>query len=350
MIPLLTFLAVVAPKSDPDVATLKQAYAQAQKYDWRSQDGKQEVWRLMGSALARVMADWPLQDLGYKRLQIRIERLGVQAGIVDREKFPKRSLLSTRGLKFARVRGLSNGIVVIFSIDRPSRLGQADSDALLLIEGKGKSRKVSLLRADFGESLPLPTQAIWTKGGLLLSGVDGWYGNGPRPSLTFFSRLTDRWAYTSSTVASFQTFSQSGLVKHNGGYSCTSIGTAYPINLNTSHASAQVIWAGRFIFNGSYVYKQERRVPCPMGTLDDLIGAMMQSEEARVSALCPDKGNREKLKAACSKLNGKPPSVEVAYQKGSNTFTSESLELEFTMQKSSKGWRLARLKRYTVNR
>ncbi len=350
MIPFLTLLALPPPKADPDIAALKQAYAQAQKCDWETDDGQRKVWEIMGAGLAKVMADWPLQKLSYKQLQIRIERAGVQAGIVDKENFPKRSLLSTRGFQFARVNSSVDGIVAYFVIDRSSRLDQSDSAALLFIHGNRREAKVETLRIGGDETLPMPCEAVQTLDGLLLSGISDWIGNGPKASLSYYMCDSNRWRVVSEKVASFQTCETMKLeVDRRNSAQFTDIveGRTYPKHLSVPHVMANVAMRVQFHFNGKYIHKREWRASNPMAVLDDLVVAIARDDRKAVSALCMRSKDVATLMNYKQVARTTPDvhNMSSVCSVDDHVFEIPAMGYRFTFAKVGTNWRLAKLKR-----
>ncbi|MBX3119722.1 MAG: hypothetical protein KF784_11700 [Fimbriimonadaceae bacterium] len=347
MLPLL--LLSTTPIS-PDTAVLKQAYAQAQECDWDSEEGQRAAWRIIGDSLAKITINWPINKMSSVTISSRIDRLVKQADMEDQSNRIEESLLTMPFCTRISPRTVKDGIVCLVGIRR--RNSYDELGAIFFIRREQSGMVASILKTGNSDStLPGPTAAIMTQKGLIVTGMQHWYGNRPSSAISVFQRWPMRWARTLHRETSFESWRIDKPRRVAGtkfAYEAMAIGRKYPRNVSTSHANANVEMCARFFFDGNHLYMREWRGENAWAKFDDLIGAVVRGRKGEVQRICLRKRDAEELMKFRGELEG-----------GLNAFNSDSncsirdydfllpdIRKRFHFIRKDSEWRLAKLTTY----
>ncbi len=351
MLPLLLSVSVQA---NSDIATLKQAYAQAKKCDWETWEGQEQAWRAIGNGLAKIMIRWPHEHLSNFSVASRTERLVKRAGLIGHWQHYDQPFIEIPMCASVYDGKTKKGVVCLIGLATAKE--NTEIGALLYFHREKSGMVCSILKIEGSSAyLPGPTSAILTPQGLLMTGMVNWYGNGPTSSCSLFQRRPDRWAHTLYQETGFECWGGEELRRAKGVKSCYegyAEGRTYPRNLSTSHAEANVKMHARYFYDGKQLYMREWRGKSVLAKFDDLVGAVIGGREAVVQGICLRKRDatelmkfRSKLALCLNAFNS-----DTTNRTRSNNFNVPDIGKRFHFVMKEGEWRLAKLSSYTPKR
>ncbi len=190
----------------------------------------------------------------------------------------------------------------------------------------------------------LPEVGFLKDNNIVLAGLTGWWGNGPDGAVVLLKKTNNGWAVSKQHRTKFQYIGVT--LKHAPpAWIVTITGRDYPMNINVSHAMANVEMVQRIVYtNGGIVVEQAHRTMNPQAILDVLAGAAAKKDFPLVRKYCATPGLARQIYRLGNQLKetgwGVPGSI---CSTGNTKFQAEDLKLQFDFGKRSGHWILIRI-------
>lgn len=180
---------------------------------------------------------------------------------------------------------------------------------------------------------------------LLLGGLIGWSGNGPRYALETYRREGRNWSRTSRAQTEYECWGAEIPASLVSGGAIQLRSRTYGKSVECCHATALVSIGEAFRVRQGIVKRVgERRLDTAFNTLDSLAGALASGNHRAIGRIVPSKSLRRRLAKIWPRF-GPEPRVEVANgdaRRENGTYgwsrdgSSETLWLSFARR--SRGW------------